>query len=164
MADTGTIASVLISATIGEGWIKAFSQASKNVATFEESSLRAYGNAKKAAQNAEVDLQRFKSRIENTPVSQEQQTVIDKLNIDAFDARLAPTPAPQQIPLGEITAPFASPASPARGNTPRGNVITDNSTQNFTIVQQPGEDAESLAQRIAKIIAGDYASAAAAMI
>lgn len=84
--------------------------------------------------------------------------------VDAFDARTKPATPAQPLPLGKISAQI-TPTSGQRSDAARTqNVVNDNSTQNFTIVQQPGENAESLAQRIAKIIAGDYTSAAAAAI
>jgi len=93
-------------------------------------------------------------------IKSEQSTALSEMPIAAAPA----------IKLDAITAPVAAvqqarELSPARtGKIASGNVITDNSTQNFTIVQQPGEDANALAQRISEILAGDYATATAAAI
>ena len=83
----------------------------------------------------------------------------------AQPAATAPAAAAAAVPaLSGADLESMSRAAISNSNNVRTDARTFNTNANFTIVQQPGEDAEALARRVSERLAESYSGALAAAL
>lgn len=75
-----------------------------------------------------------------------------------------PVPAPASVPISGTELESMTRAAVSNSNSVRTDARTFNTNANISIVQQPGEDSDALAQRVSARLADSYGNFAAATI